>query len=112
MAAKKKEDMTLEVNEIEIEDNEPDYGEVTLDDSITVKIAEKQASYKGPMTEVYLPKLEEEGAGIKVDQYEHVTIANEAREWSWYVKRGERVAVPIPVFVALKQKYDMQDYMI
>lgn len=104
MAAKKK-DMTLEVNDIEIEDNEPDYGNVTLDDSMTVKIEQKQATYNGPMVTVYLPKLEEEGSGVKVDQYEHVTIANEAREWTWYVKRGERVEVPVPVFVLLHDKY-------
>ena len=76
MAAKKKEDMTLEVNDIETENNEPDYGEVNLDDSMTVKIEQKQASYNGPMVTVFLPKLEEEGSGVKVDQYEHVTIAN------------------------------------
>ena len=105
MAAKKKEEMTLEVNDIEMEDNEPDYGDVTLDDSMTVKIEQKQASYNGPMVTVYLPKLEEEGSGVKVDQYEHVTIANEAREWTWYVKRGERVDVPVPVFVLLHDKY-------
>ena len=105
MAARKKEDMTLEVNDIEMEDNEPDYGNVQLDDSMTVKIAQKQASYNGPMVTVYLPKLEEEGSGVKVDQYEHVTIANEAREWTWYVKRGERVDVPVPVFVLLHDKY-------
>ena len=104
MAAKKK-DMTLEVNDIEIEDNEPDYGNVSLDDSMTVKIEQKQATYNGPMVTVYLPKLEEEGSGVKVDQYEHVTIANEAREWTWYVKRGERVEVPVPVFVLLHDKY-------
>ena len=105
MAAKKKEDMTLEVNDIEAEYDGPDYGNVQLDDSLTVKIEEKQATYKGPMVTVFLPKLEEESAGIKVDQYEHVTIANEAREWTWYVKRGVRVDVPVPVFVLLHDKY-------
>lgn len=106
MAAKKKEDLTLEVNDIEMEEgNEPDWGDVSLDDSMTVKIEQKQAAYKGPMVTVYLPKLEEEGSGVKVDQYEHVTIANEAREWTWYVKRGERVDVPVPVFVLLHDKY-------
>ena len=54
---------------------------------------------------IYLPKLEEEGSGVKVDQYEHVTLANEEREWTWYVKRGERVEVPVPVYVLLKAKY-------
>ena len=104
MAAKK--NMTLGVDDIEIaESPEPDYGNVSLDDSMTVKIEEKQASYKGPMVTVFLPKLEEEGSGVKVDQYEHVTIANEVGEWTWRVRRGEHVDVPVPVFVQLKNKF-------
>ena len=95
---------------LDIEDNNeyeqaPDYSDVTLDDTMTVKIAEKQKSYSGPMVTVYLPKLEDEGNGVKVDQYVHVTIANEYREWTWYVKRGERVDVPVPVFVQLKNQF-------
>ena len=105
MAARKSAELNVEEN-VEIEkDNEPDYGDVSLDDSMTVKIAEKQPGYKGPMVNIYLPKLEEEGSGVKVDQYEHVTIANEAREWTWHVQRGVRVDVPVPVFVQLKNKY-------
>ena len=104
MAAKKQE--TLQVDEIEIEEsNEPHYGEVSLDDGMTVKIAEKQDSYKGPMVTVSIPKLEEEGSGVKVDQYVHVTIANEAREWTWHVQRGVKVDVPVPVFVQLKNQF-------
>ena len=104
MAAKKNPALELE-EEIEIEEEENKFPEVGLDDGLTVKIQEKQTGYKGPMVSIYLPKLEEEGSGVKVDQYEHVTIANEAREWTWYVKRGERVDVPVPVFVLLHDKY-------
>lgn len=107
MAARKTVDPVLDVeNETEIEEsNEPNYGDVSLDDSMTVKIAEKKSGYNGPMVSIYLPKLEEEGSGMKIDQYEHVTIANEAREWTWHVQRGVRVDVPVPVFVQLKNRY-------
>ena len=55
--------------------------------------------------EVLLPELPGGGDGVKVDQYEHVTIANEEKEVCYKVHRGERVQVPIPVFMALKEKY-------
>ena len=55
--------------------------------------------------EVLLPELPGGGDGVKVDQYEHVTIANEEKEICDKVHRGERVQVPIPVFMALKEKY-------
>ena len=58
-------------------------------------------------TEVFLPELPGGGDGVKVDQYEHVTIANEDKENCYKVLRGEKVKVPIPVFMALKEKYDM-----
>ena len=61
--------------------------------------------YKGPMVDVFIPKLEEAGNGLKADQYEHVTIANEMKETCYKVLRGERVEVPIPVFLALKERY-------
>jgi len=102
MAAKKP--MTLDVDE-EIEFEEPVHQESSLDDGITVKAEEKKEYYHGPMVRVFLPRLEEEGSGLKVDQYEHVTIANEVREWTWRVKRGEYVEVPVPVFVQLKNKF-------
>jgi len=103
MAAKK--NLVLEDEEIEIEEEENRYDNVSLDDGITVRIEEKQPEYKGEMVRVFLPKLEEEGSGIKVDQFEHVTISNEAREWTWRVQRGVWVDVPIPVFVQLKNKF-------
>lgn len=76
-----------------------------IDDSITFVSEEVDDKYHGPMVTIFLPKLEDEGGGVKVDQYEHVTIANEEREWTYRVKRGERVDVPVPVFVVMKEKY-------
>ena len=91
--------------EIEIEETETMPQTGMMDDGITVVAEEKKPYYKGPMVPVTLPRLEEEGSGVKVDQYEHVTIANEVGEWTWRVRRGDRVDVPVPVFVQLKNKF-------
>jgi len=73
---------------------------------LTTVVESKDHSYKGPRVEIFLPALEDSGsAGIKVDQYEHVTIANEAREDHYRILRGQRVEVPVPVFMALKERY-------
>ena len=75
-------------------------------DGLTVKVAPTNDGYKGPMVTVFIPALEDPGsAGIKVDQYEHVTIANEVKEKTYYVLRGEPVEVPVPVFIQLKNRY-------
>lgn len=75
-------------------------------DDLTTAVVKPDNSYNGPYVDVFLPELEGGGEdGIKVDQYEHVTIANEERENVYRVHRGERVAVPVPVFMALKEKY-------
>ena len=60
----------------------------------------------GPYVDIFLPELEGGGDdGLKVDQYEHVSLANEMGEKIYYVRRGERVEVPVPVFLALKERY-------
>ena len=79
--------------------------EVIISDPTTVKIEAKKEGYKGPMVSVYLPKLEDEGNGVKVNQVEHVTIANEEEYHEWKVMRGVRVDVPVPVFVMLKERF-------
>ena len=80
--------------------------EQQLEDSMTVVAAEKPQEYQGPRVRIFLPKLEDDGGqGLKVDQYEHVTIANEAHETHYRILRGEWVDVPVPVFVVLKEKY-------
>lgn len=91
MATKKTDDMNNEVIEI--------------NDPTTVKIAETHKAYSGPMVPIFLPALEEEGSGVKVDQYEHVTISNEVREDHYKVRRGVHVEVPVPVFAILKDRY-------
>ena len=92
MAATKKENPVVEE-------------ELNFEDNLTIVAQEKKQGYRGPTTRIFLPELESEGNGVKVDQYEHVTIANEEKEQTWYVHRGEWVEVPVPVFVVLKEKY-------
>lgn len=77
----------------------------TIEDNLTVAVPQKEAEYVGPTADVFIPELEDGGGGMKVDQYEHVTIANEEKERIYHVHRGERVTVPVPVFMALKEKY-------
>lgn len=111
MAARKTEVMFEE----EIE--QPGVGEVQkpspIDGNIVIEAAPKQEKYQGPMVPIYLPKLEDPGtAGLKVDQYEHVTIANEQWDYTWHVLRGVRQDVPVPVFMMLREKYAQQDIEI
>jgi len=80
--------------------------EVIINDPLTITAAKKEEGYTGPMVEVFIPAMEDTGSGgLKVDQYEHVTIANEQKETCYKVLRGERVEVPVPVFLALKERY-------
>lgn len=75
-------------------------------DSLTMAVPKKETKESGPKVMVFLPALEDSGEeGIKVDQYEHVTLANERGEKIYYVKRGEYVEVPVEVFIALKERY-------
>lgn len=77
-----------------------------FEDSLTIVREKPDEGPKEPMVAIFLPKLEDPGdAGIKVDQYEHVTIANEEREKTYYVRRGERVEIPVSVFMVMKEKY-------
>lgn len=80
--------------------------EELMNDGLTVVAQEKKPEYNGPMVDIFLPALEGgDDGGIKVDQYEHVTIANEEKESVYRVLRGEHVQVPVSVYWALKQKY-------
>ena len=80
--------------------------EEPVNDGLTIAAPEKKPDYVGPYVDIFLPALEENGqGGMKVDQYEHVTIANEQKETCYKVLRGERVSVPVPVFIALKERY-------
>ena len=54
-----------------------------------------------PRVMIILPMLEEDSSGMKVDQYEHVTVNGETT----LVKRGEYVNVTVPVFIQLRNRY-------
>jgi len=74
--------------------------------SLTTAVPAKKEKYEGPRVRVFLQKLEDSGdEGVKVDQYEHVTLANERGETCYKVLRGEWVDIPVPVFIALKERY-------
>jgi len=80
--------------------------EVNSINDITTTVTIEDNKYKGPMVTVFLPELEDSGSeGLKVDQYEHVTIANEDKEIIYRIHRGEPVEIPVPVFMVLKEKY-------
>ena len=72
---------------------------------LVVFAQQKKPDYTGPMVEVFLNKLEGDDGESKVDQFEHVTIANENKEYIYRVLRGVRVEVPVPVYIVLKQKH-------
>ena len=76
-----------------------------LQDQMTIVSPEKGEGYKGPTVRIFIPELEQSTNGMKVDQYEHVTIANEVKEDITYVRRGEWVEVPVPVYLQLKERY-------
>jgi len=75
-------------------------------DNLTTAVPKKEEQADDLRVSVFLPELESsESEGLQVDQYEHVTLANERGEKIYYVKRGEHVDVPVPVYIALKEKY-------
>lgn len=80
--------------------------EIVIKDQLTMEVPEHKEGYVGPMVDVFIPELENNDSnGLKVDQYEHVTIANQEKEEIYYVRRGEHVSVPVPVFLQLKERY-------
>ena len=73
---------------------------------LTTAVVKDEKKYDGPRVQIFLPELENSGEeGVKVDQYEHVTLSNEMGRQVYRVHRGEWVEVPVPVFMALKEKY-------
>lgn len=98
--------------EVELEQEFDEEFEMTSDEmakalanSLTVAVPDKEEENKEPRVRVMLPRLMGDEDGLVVDQYEHVTIANERGEICYKVLRGEYVDVPISVFMILKQKY-------
>lgn len=67
-----------------------------------VNSVENENSVENVMTRprIYLPLLEETG-GVKVDQYEHVTVNGNTT----LVRRGEYVDVAPEVYIQLKNRF-------
>ena len=70
-------------------------------DTLTVETPVQETVADEPRVRVYLPLLESEGAGVHIDQYEHVTVNGETT----LVRRGEYVDVTVPVIIQLKNKF-------
>ena len=100
MATRKDTELKLKTEDQEI-DEELD----KLVDDMTVAVQRVVKKWNGPTVAVTLPEPFDPGDGVKIDRYEHVTIANEQDETCYKVLRGETVDVPVPVFMALKAKY-------
>lgn len=77
----------------------------SANDPLVAAVPRKTEVIKEPTTTVNLPELPGGDGSMKIDVYEHVTIANEEKEDCFKVKRGEPVEVPIPVFIQLKNRH-------
>ena len=76
-----------------------------VNDPLVAAVPRKVEVTEEPTTTVNLPELPGGDGSMKVDLYEHVTIANEEKEECFKVKRGEPVEVSIPVFIQLKNRH-------
>lgn len=57
--------------------------------------------HRGERVRIIIPRNEEDSSGMKIDQFEHVTINGETT----LVKRGEWVDVTPEVFIQLRNKF-------
>lgn len=106
MAAKKMPELNIPENEERELDEVVSTLEMMAKDPLTNAVVRKKPTYTGPYVSIFLPEIEGGGQdGLKVDQYEHVTLANEKGEENYRVLRGTHVDVPVPVFIALKERY-------
>lgn len=72
-----------------------------IPDGITAVTVEETKKDDIPRVRIYLPPLEDEGTGLKVDQYEHVTVNGVTT----LVQRGVHVDVTVPVYLQLRNKF-------
>lgn len=71
-------------------------------DGITTVVPVKTEEDKTPRVRCMIPMPPETDSGLKIDPYEHVTINGETPV---FVKRGEWVDVPVPVYMQLRNRY-------
>lgn len=71
-------------------------------DAITDVISAKTEIDTTPRVRIYIrPRNEETQEGVKIDQYEHVTIDGKTT----LIRRGEHVDVPVPVYLQLRNRF-------
>ena len=102
MATKTK---TTETNEMEVSVVGEPIDPKVMADNLTFVVKKEEKVDNEPKVRIYLPRIEEDGS-VAVDQYEHVTIANEIGEPErWRIHRGEWVDIPVHVYIVMKEKY-------
>ena len=74
-------------------------------DNLTFSVIKEAEGPKRTMVPVFLPEILGSDGDMKVDQYEHVTIANEEGEKQYHVKRGVHTEIPVDAFIVLKERY-------
>ena len=60
-----------------------------------------EEDHRGERVRIIIPRNEEDSSGMKIDQFEHVTINGVTT----LVKRGEWVDVTPEVFIQLRNKF-------
>ena len=79
--------------------------EKVMEENLTFVVEKEEKVDNEPKVRIYLSRIEDDGS-VAVDQYEHVTIANENGEPErWRIHRGEWVDIPVRVYVVMKEKY-------
>ena len=73
-------------------------------DGISVSTPVAQPDVNEVKVRVFLPLLEDDSAGVTVDQTVEVIINGNAKT-TYVIMRGEYVDVPVPVFIQLKNRF-------
>lgn len=73
------------------------------EENMTFAVKRQDDTPKGPRVRVFIPKAEPGENGMKTDEYEHVTIANEKGEKNIRIRRGIWTDIPVEAFIILKQ---------
>jgi dUTPase len=71
-------------------------------DNITAVTSAAETVDNTPRVRIFIPPRQEETMeGVKIDQYEHVTLEGETT----LIRRGEHVEVPVPVYLQLRNRF-------
>lgn len=70
-------------------------------DALTAVTSAAQEKDNTPRVRIFIPPREETQEGVKIDQYEHVTIDGVTT----LIRRGEYVDVTVPVYLQLRNRF-------